>query len=233
VCDHDANGWISFREAEQSLGMDRTLYRGFDADRDGRIQRPEFSQRYLETVELLGTFKPPEPPPAGSELGGGAGLLSLADFDGNAALNEVEFSKLLAGHGFTPDETHQLLLRYDSNVSGELEQGELLEIAARMADGSLAPAEDARVPETLDELFGDPQERPASALGSSLPPRLVGPVTHFRRLDHDADGSVSAGDLLKLLSLIQVDVRAGAVLAFLDRDGNGVLDRQEFEAALE
>jgi len=61
ICDHDKNRWISFREANHSLLLDRGQYARVDVDTDGRISRPEFDLYYNETVERSGSFKEPRP----------------------------------------------------------------------------------------------------------------------------------------------------------------------------
>ena len=67
---------------------------------------------------------------------------------------------------------------------------------------------------------------------SRVSPEIIGPVTHFRRLDLDDDGLVSIEDLRRLQAPLQLPVRAAAVLAALDLDGDGVLSLAEFSAAL-
>ena len=59
ICDHDSNGWISFREANYSLRIDRTKFGSIDADSDARISSSEFSAYYAKTQELSGSFKEP------------------------------------------------------------------------------------------------------------------------------------------------------------------------------
>ncbi|MCB9913799.1 MAG: EF-hand domain-containing protein [Planctomycetes bacterium] len=63
VADRDENGWISFREARESMQHDRARFAAFDHDGDGRITREEFTQEYVEAVQRVGAFKPPQPDP--------------------------------------------------------------------------------------------------------------------------------------------------------------------------
>jgi Ca2+-binding EF-hand superfamily protein len=53
VCDSDTNGWISFREAHASLGIDKEEYRTFDSSGDGRLSSREFRRRYPRMLELF------------------------------------------------------------------------------------------------------------------------------------------------------------------------------------
>jgi Ca2+-binding EF-hand superfamily protein len=63
VADHNGDAWISFREARQSLDHDRTRFHAYDSDGDGRITLPEFTERYLRTLQQVGAFPPPTPSP--------------------------------------------------------------------------------------------------------------------------------------------------------------------------
>jgi hypothetical protein len=59
ICDHDGNKWISFREANYSLRMDRTKFGSIDTDSDARISEAEFNSHYTKTTETSGSFKQP------------------------------------------------------------------------------------------------------------------------------------------------------------------------------
>ena len=59
ICDHDSNGWVSFREANYSLRINRTKFGSIDTDFDARISSSEFSAYYAKTLELSGSFKEP------------------------------------------------------------------------------------------------------------------------------------------------------------------------------
>ena len=61
---------------------------------------------------------------------------------------------------------------------------------------------------------------------------LPGPVTHFRRLDVGNDGFIDVRDLRVLLAPARVDVRPSAVIAALDRNGDGRLNEEEFRASM-
>jgi len=59
ICDHDKNQWISFREANYSLLLDRNQFGTIDKDSDGRITRVEFDAYYQESNKRNGAFREP------------------------------------------------------------------------------------------------------------------------------------------------------------------------------
>ena len=63
VADYDGNGWISYREASESLGIDRRRFSVYDGDRDGRITLEEYTRVFINTFEKLGAVPPPVPNP--------------------------------------------------------------------------------------------------------------------------------------------------------------------------
>lgn len=78
LCDLDRNDWISLREAEITLSLDRNEYRRADKNQDGRLDLPEFTDQGDAFLSRLGALPaeppaapeatPPEEPPAGAEL---------------------------------------------------------------------------------------------------------------------------------------------------------------------
>ena len=64
------------------------------------------------------------------------------------------------------------------------------------------------------------------------PVRITPPVLTFRRLDIDADGMITLEDLTELQRPLVLPVRARAVLAALDGNGDGSLDEAEFRGAM-
>ncbi|MEZ5976139.1 MAG: EF-hand domain-containing protein [Planctomycetota bacterium] len=81
----------------------------------------------------------------------------------------------------------------------------------------------------LDELFLQVIPSPTH----SAPPRIVGPVTPFRRLDLNGDNKVGADDLNELTRALSTNIRPQTILHTLDLDRDGTLSREEFRAALE
>ena len=59
ICDHDGSGWVSFREANFSLRIDRTKFRSIDTDADGRVSSDEFGAYYEKTNARVGSFREP------------------------------------------------------------------------------------------------------------------------------------------------------------------------------
>jgi len=86
IADYDKNGWISFREARDSLDIDRNRYLVYDADLDGRVTVEEYSKISLETARRYGVFKAPRPDPNDPE----AQALLESLLDGEEAEPEEE-----------------------------------------------------------------------------------------------------------------------------------------------
>lgn len=235
TADYDGNGWISFREAEQALLLDRDEFARYDADSDGRISPTEFGERYRLTIERVGGFQPPVPdgedvvaPARGAEQ-----LRNAYDRDLNGALDLAELELLLVDYE-APDVAADLALsQLDVNASGRLELGEIefltdLLDSLRTSPVHLYGAEAT----TLEGLFGVPIERPGGFGQVPMPPRISGPVRPFTRLDLDRNGGITVEDLTELEFPMSLPVRPATVIASLDRDGDGALDADELAAAL-
>jgi Ca2+-binding EF-hand superfamily protein len=262
ICDLDASGWVSYREAEVTLGIEKSEFRLYDENQDGRISPLEFRDRYQTILGLLGAVRPPVRPDSGIEVvepeegvleepedpRGSAGepaviipevfpsprdLLEIYDRDRNGGLAESELEALFRDIGGVLS-ADVVARQMDPDLSGELELSEL---------GPLSMLVSRRLPEpvtgrvasevpVLHELYSItlPRKQPIGA--PPAPPRILGPVTQFRRLDLWNDGFIDADDLRQLLSPARVNVRPTAIVAALDRDGDGRLDQSEFLACL-
>jgi Ca2+-binding EF-hand superfamily protein len=239
ICDHDGNGWISYREAKHSLRIDQTSYGVYDADSDGRVSFEEFDARYMEIVERAGGFRTPIPisdrrlvPTRNPEQ-----LRNAYDRNGDRALNERELSQLLIEYGRAEIPAAIVLEKLDVDANGRLDQGEM-EHFSRLLSGTYTLPKDRTqekgpLPRTPAEIFGGPERRPEGFNVVPLPPRLPGPTTHFRRLDLDGDGKISREDLFHLQNPLQLPIRGQAMLSALDLNEDGGLDEQEFLLALQ
>jgi len=70
LCDLDGGGWLSLREAEVTLSLDRADFRRMDMNQDGRLGPGEFSAQSAELLARLGArpatpgpLKPAKPEP--------------------------------------------------------------------------------------------------------------------------------------------------------------------------
>ena len=236
ICDHDQNDWISYREAAHSLRLTRTEFPVFDTDRDGRISREEFGTRYKAVVDQTGAFQEPL-------LGDGPNraitrnpdqLLRAFDQNADRSIAAYELREMLGAYNRGMLEPDVLIAKLDRDEDGSL-QGSELSALARVLTAPLEedePDDFGDPPQSLDELFDQVVPRSPAASGAPQPPRIVGPVLHFRRLDLDDDGKISLDDLRRLQSPLQTKARAGAALATLDLNGDEVVDYQEFLASM-
>lgn len=237
TCDRDSNGWIAFREARESLGLDRAAYAEFDADRDGRIVLEEFAAGAARIVDRIGLLPRPRPPrPQSVDLPRDPlQILTAYDSGGDSALSEEELAILLFDYGRSEIPAKLALEKLDEDGDGGLRGGEL-ELLARLLATLYVAGPNARSaappPSSIAELFGRPIERPGSLDQAPQAPLIVGPVPLFRRLDLDDDGGVEVGDLRELLSPLQISVSLPAIQATLDVDESGEIDADELARAL-
>lgn len=236
VCDLDGNGWISYREAATTLGIDKAEFRAYDENGDGRIDRAEFEANAERILVRLGAVPGPQPRAGPTSARGArspdpvpsrpaaavppsratsAALLRAHDRDKSGGLNRQEIETLLRrlGSSLSPS---VILDRMDRNGSGELDEpelGALALLATRLVVG----------PQPSLEAAGPPPPARRSPV----------PVGNFRRLDRDRDGYIDADDLRGLLAPARVGVRPSTVVAALDRDGDGRLDEAEFLGSMQ
>jgi len=240
--DYDESGWLSYREMRDAIDVDRPEFALYDRDHDGRVTSREFMLRYDEIVERSGMFPLPRPRPenAANEPRSAEALRQAFDTDGDGALDGRELAAMVAeGGSRDPERDAAALLRAaDADGDGRLAGEELFQLARVLSYARVTPeargaqGAEAKAPKTLEELFGRLEPRPASASNAELPPWIPGPVTHFRRLDLDGNGVISAEDLRRLQGSASVGTRTGAVLAALDLNEDGVIDAREFAAAI-
>ena len=229
-CDQNANGWLGYRETEESLRFDRPRFRAFDPDKDGRMTYGEFSSYYLYQIGNTGTFRPPNtdldfssPTPRTAYQ-----LRIVFDRDGDRALDVNEVKLLLESYERPDLAASKVLADLDANGNQTLEDdemGRLPDMVFQIAlDMAVVPLDQRAT--SIDDLFGTLIESPGIRA-----PRLQGPVTPFRRLDQDDDGQISLQDLETLLRPSYSALRPSTVLNTLDLNDDGVLDRSELRAA--
>jgi len=236
VCDYNGDGSISFREARSSLLVERDNFPTFDKDGSGLIDKDEFIARYLRTIELGGAFPPPIPE---VEMGPTmpatpADYLKSYDINDDEKISQVELDESLREYQRVELNAEIMIGILDVDNSGKLEQQEIVDLLRILVPKEAGTAEDGATPEpapaSIDELFG--QAGPRSDDRENLPPRILGPTSHFRRLDLDGDGLITADDLNRLQRRMNLPMNAASVIAYLDTDGDGGLTRAEFTACM-
>ncbi len=237
VCDHDANEWISFREARVSLEISRDSFFVYDSDRDGRIDMKEFSARYSHVVERHGSFPAPqattgeatedvEGAEEAAETEDGARIMQRFDGDLDLLLSPEEIDAII---------TKLRLPASQVNVERVLDYADLDD------SGFLGPEEMPMLHQGLkwamDHFGVSPaallEDIPQEALTARSVRRIRTPTTHFMRLDQNGDGVISTEDLTVLQSPMHLPVRASAMVAAMDTNGDGALSAEEFRAAFQ
>jgi len=260
IMDFDENGWISFREGEESLSMTRTSFLQYDTDQDGRITPEEFGERYDELLDRTGGFPKPRPqgpaptlgpepvpvtpgnldailgtlPPAPAPAVTPESFVNQYDLNVDGRLSGLELTEASRALGFGGLNGNAVMPLIDTNGSGFVEPAELSTVLKDLgllgATGTLPNEPKAR---TVEELFGHAEPRDMSPGAAPLPPHIAGPVHPFRRLDLDDDGALELADFTGLSISAHPRVSPGAVIATLDLDGDGALSPDEFAAAFD
>jgi hypothetical protein len=133
TCDYDENGWISYREAEASLHLNRDGFAQYDADNNGQVTRDEFNTRYRLLLKRVGSFRIPTPESV-TQVPVGAVPLSmqpvtalpntsqafvgLYDKDVNGMLNLAELTSASTALGFPGIPPTAILAKLDLNKNG-------------------------------------------------------------------------------------------------------------------
>lgn len=234
--DGDSSGWISYRESAHSLGFDRSRYRRFDENRDGRMGLEEF-ELYVLFAKKERTFREPLPPAdlLGAPTRTPEQLRNAYDRDRDGLLSRNEVEVALRDYGredLVPERVVMGLDRDDDNRLNVRELSGLEGIVGLVSVDTTVPFVSGVIDtdaNNAEELFGVVEPR---AEGSNAPPRIQGPVRPFHRLDLDRSGGISLSELEELLRPLFSSVRVATVLHTLDVDLNGELSEQEFESAI-
>ncbi|MEE2940425.1 MAG: EF-hand domain-containing protein [Planctomycetota bacterium] len=232
IADADATEWISFREARASMRFDAARFREYDLDNDGRMSFEEFkdfirSERRLgrEVTEPL-MARPDGPPPARNA----EQLRAAYDTDLDGFINRIEIDLMFLDYGRDQESIDSALViqRLDLDGDGKLGISELSRLATFLAPLGEAAAEPQRPDaSTVDDLFGKPID-----MGEANAPRIIGPVSPFRRLDVDNDGFVTIDDLERLEGRSFSAMSLESVLNTLDLDADGKLSEAEFLSSM-
>ncbi|MFT4711383.1 MAG: hypothetical protein ACJAZ8_001071 [Planctomycetota bacterium] len=245
TCDYDANGWISFREAEASLHLNRDGFAQYDANDDGQITREEFHDRYTELLQRVGLFRIPTPigqtdstPEPLVEPGAepafpatSQAFVDTYDINVDGRLDASEIGPAATALGFPGIDTDAVLALLDTDGSSYVEPAEVTAIVQSLnASGATITAPKAA---SIEELFGESLERPYFVGATPRPPYIKGPVIPFRRLDSNNNGFIEIIDLEHLSVSAHTVIRPSAVLAGLDINGDGQLSPEELKAAFD
>jgi Ca2+-binding EF-hand superfamily protein len=234
LSDADRNGWISFREARDALGVeDPAAFSVFDRNGDGMCEEHEFRARYDAVLARGGAFRPPRTADPLTLAGGYTvtALIELYDASGDERLDRREVLRAFVAQGFFDLDGQRVIEDLDADGSGRLEGSEI-EALGPLFEGGWKRYEEA-APTSLAELFGRPEPRIEDEEGFVIePPLIVGPVHAFRRLDLDDDGGITLFDLEELRRPLRPPVRLEAVMAVLDANADGRIDADELRASM-
>ncbi len=233
AADWDADGWIRFSEAEQSMGLDLDEFGAYDKDRDGLIDEAEFGARYRVIVQRGGVFsaprtKPDAPRPTKRD---GKALLTAYDSDVDGMLSESEIAHAMQDARVEEPTAQVMLATLDKDKSFGVDGAELDELSKFLFPEKSAPRANKAL--TLADLFDHPLPKDTRSGATMGPRRTVGPISVYRRLDYDRSGGIELRDLEELQRPLRSVVRPAAVFATLDTDGNGSISPEEFAAAME
>ncbi|MDZ4773173.1 MAG: EF-hand domain-containing protein [Planctomycetota bacterium] len=232
TCDYDGNGWISFSEAKASMNVDRKAFAVYDTDSDGRISLEEYTGRYLTIVTRGGAFAPPIDKVVSRRIPKRTAdeLLAAFDTDNDGVLDVRDVQRALAEYGAQGVDAAKVLDSIDDDKSGRVEAPEAQALLDVLVPPSLSIAR--KKIGSIEALFDTVETRKVDIDTTPQPARLRGPVSTFRRLDFDRSGDIGLDDLDQLQRPLLIPIRASAVIATLDIDGDGVLSPAEFAASM-
>ncbi|MBL8859113.1 MAG: EF-hand domain-containing protein [Planctomycetes bacterium] len=232
TCDYDGNGWISFNESNSSMNLDRDTYAVYDTDRDGRITLEEYTARYLTVISRGGAFAPPKARVISTRIPKRTPeeLITAFDTNNDGALDRREVQTALAEYGAQGVDAQVVLETIDRDRSERIEASEAQALLDVLAPPTITTERKRYA--SIAELFDQVEARKLAADTTPQPPRILGPVSTFRRLDFDQSGKISVSDLDELQRPLLIPIRKSAVISTLDLDGDGELSPREFHAAM-
>ncbi|MFK7742271.1 MAG: hypothetical protein AB8H80_18300 [Planctomycetota bacterium] len=214
-CDDNSDDRLDVFETSDAFELvpsprDHESYARFDTNRDGFVSWPEFDQRFRSSIANGGTFRvrtrrefvAPEPPP--QPVTRLQQFLRLHDVDGDGGLNQAEIQQLLEKSNL-PQSLTTTLLKSDVDGSGKVEEAELAPwfqalpilplpgLDAAAADNSL-PSPWLGADADADSAIN--KEEFESVLRRLDPALLRWTMPMLQRLDKNADGKLSAAELL-------------------------------------
>lgn len=214
ACDLDADDRLDVFEASGALdglrdARDVDGFARLDTDRDGFVGWVEFDANFRRALQRQGAFRVRTSRPLVGDPRGNSELqqfVRVYDADHDGALDPAEIEQLLR-LGIVPQGLGARLKGLDQDGSGRLEPAEL------------APWFDQ-----LPRPQRTPPERPGA--GSLLPPP-------WNVCDADKDNTVSLDELALCLRRLDPTLQrwAAALLAKLDRNGDGQLQPAELPAS--
>jgi Ca2+-binding EF-hand superfamily protein len=214
------------------MNLDRALFAVYDTDSDGRITQTEFTERYRTLVSRGGAFAPPVEKLAAHRAPRRTpeDLMAAFDQDRDGALDHHDVQRALTDYGAQGVDAEKILASLDADKSSRIELAE----AQALLDVLAPPTktEGRKKVTSIEALFDQPDPRSSSTDSPAQAPRLRGPLSTFRRLDFDHSGGVSIEDLEALQRPLLIPVRAAAVIATLDLDGDGEVSRRELAVAM-
>ncbi len=216
------------------MRFDAGRFRAYDPNKDGRITFAEFAEFIRnERAEGRKVIAPVpadidgKPPTRTAEQ-----LRAAYDTDLDGAVSQIELDRILGDYdrGGARFDADTVLRRLDADGNNVLDVAELERLASYLmplAVGAGDPRRPGPGARSVMELFGTPIDQ-----GEGHPPRILGPIHPFRRLDVDNDGYVDMKDLERLEGRSFSPVSLKSVLNTLDVNFDGRVSEREFMTSI-
>jgi Ca2+-binding EF-hand superfamily protein len=178
-------------------------------------------------------FTPPRPKPDAPRVPkrDGKALLATYDADSDGMLSELELTRAMTDAEIQDPTPLVMMTTLDKDRSLGIDGLELDELSRVLFPSRDPTTEKKKL--TLVELFDRSIPKDTRAGTTMGPRRTIGPISVFRRLDYDRSGGIELNDLEALQRPLRSIVRPAAILATLDKDGNGTISAAEFAASMQ